>query len=180
MRTFLIAAILVAVAGCATSNEQAYYDALAKIHSRPTMPLVELVAQPGQQITGLQSLKVYAPENGQSGAVVPQYREQHHPAWGIAATAVQVGLPIYLGGQAAIGLSKAVGDRVGAVARDVTVVDPVIVTQPDPTIVQTPDPIIVQPQPPTIIEQPAPIIVPSPDPIIIEQPAPIVIPGGGP
>jgi len=173
MRTLLIATIL--LAGCATSNEQAYYDAMAKIHSKPAMPLVELVAQPGQQITGLQSLRVYAPESGQA-ATVPQYREQHHPAWGIAATAVQVGLPIYLGGQAAIGLSKAVGDRVGAVARDVTVVDPVIVTQPDPVIVQTPDPVIVQPLPPLIIEQPAPIIIPPTDPIIIEQP--VLVPGG--
>ena len=166
MKLILLAAIALIV-GCANnpSAEQAYYQAAAAEQGRP---LVELVAEPGQAITGLQSLKVYAPQQGG----VRQYQKQYHPAWGMASTALQIGLPIYLGGKAAVDLADSVGRSVGAVARDVTVVDPVVVTQPDPTIVQMPDPVIVQPQPPTIVD---PVIVPAPEPIIIQPAEPIII-----
>tara|TARA_R110002110_G_scaffold415835_1_gene657207 strand:+ start:26961 stop:27494 length:534 start_codon:yes stop_codon:yes gene_type:complete len=172
MKSILIAvAIAMAVTACASnpSAEQAYYQAAAAEQGRP---LVELVAEPGQAITGLQSLRVYAP---QTGGGVRQYQKQYHPAWGIAASAVQIGLPIYLGGKAAVDLADSVGKHVGAVARDVVVVeqpDPTIVQTPDPVIVQQPGPVIVQQPPPLVVDQPPPIIV---DPVVIEQPDPIII-----
>lgn len=171
MKLILLAAIALVV-GCASnpSAEQAYYQAASAEQGRP---LVELVAEPGQAITGLQSLRVYAPS---TAGGVRQYQKQYHPAWGIAASAVQIGLPIYLGGKAAVDLADSVGKSVGAVARDVVVVDqpapitvdPVIVEQPAP--VTQPSPIIVGPPDPIIIEQPAPIVIPPPDPIFVDQP----------
>ena len=104
---------------------------------------MRITAQPGRDvvITGLDELSVFAP-----GDAAQQYRQQHHPIWGLLGQTLQIAAPIYLGGQAAIGLADVVGRRVGDVARDVTVVE-----QPpynDPIIVQPPpynDPIIVQP-----------------------------------
>lgn len=162
MRVLLVLIALALVAGCATNQtaEQAYYQAAAAQQGRP---MVELIAEPGQAITGLQSLTIYAPTQGG----VQQYRKQYHPAWSILGSTLQIGLPVYLGGKAAVDLVDAVGKRVGDVARDVTVVEqpaPTIVTQPAPTVV---DPVIVPPA--------DPVIVPPADPIIIEQPAPIIV-----
>jgi hypothetical protein len=174
MRFFIAFLLALSVFGCAQqpTAEQSYYAAAMAQAERP---IFKLEAQPGQQITGLQSITVYNP----SSQGVQQYRQQHHPAWSIAATAVQVGLPIYLGGQAAIGLSKAVGDRVGAVARDVVVVDQQSVQVVRPEIVEVPGEtqIIQTPTPEVIIVEPLPpLIVPSPDPIIVNQP--VLVPGG--
>lgn len=168
MKLILLAAIALIV-GCANnpSAEQAYYQAAAAEQGRP---LVELIAEPGQAITGLQSLRVYAP---QTGGGVRQYQKQYHPAWGIAASAVQIGLPIYLGGKAAVDLADSVGRSVGAVARDVVVVEQPAPTIVDPVIVEQPPanpPIVVGPPDPIIIEQPAPIVIPPPDPIFVDQP----------
>lgn len=162
MKAVLAVLMLALVAGCSNNPtaEQAYYQAAAAQQDRP---MVELVAEPGQAITGLQSLKIYAPNQGG----VQQYRKQYHPAWSILGNALQIGLPVYLGGKAAVDLADTVGRRVGDVARDVTVVEqpaPTIVTQPDPTIV---DPVVVPPV--------DPVIVPPADPVIIEQPAPIIV-----
>lgn len=149
MRQILIVLIIaLSLTACASapSNEASFYDAQRAWAERVQMPLVELTAQPGQDITGLQSLRVYAPPGGGQAQVVQQYRAPQHPAWGIAADALRIGLPIYLGGRAAVDLADTVGRRVGEVARDVTVVEP-----------------------------PAPVIVPGPDPVIVEQPAPIIV-----
>lgn len=168
MKPIIAILLLALAAGCASNQqaEQAYYQAAAAQQGRP---LVELVAEPGQAITGLQSLRVYAPTQGG----VQQYRQQYHPAWSIVGSAVQIGLPIYLGGKAAVDLADTVGRRVGDVARDVTVVEqpaPVIVEQPAPTIV---DPVIVPPADPVIVVPPDPIVIEQPAPIIVEQVVPI-------
>ena len=171
--TILAALIL---AGCATTKDvemaQAHYAAQAAAAERP---MVRIKAQEGRDvvITGMDEMVVYAPSGPVQG-----YRQQHHPVWSILGQTLQVAAPIYLGGQAAIGLADVVGKRVGDVARDVTVVEqPAPVQQPAPIIVDQPAPIVVeQPAP---IFAPDPIIVPPPpynDPIIIQPPEPIFAP----
>ena len=152
MNRTILAAAVVFLSGCASNSDaiRAHYEAQAAAHSRP---LVELEAQDGQTITlhGVRRFVVNAP-----GGEVQQYREQHHPAWSIVSDAIRIGAPIYLGGQAAIGLADVVGRRVGDVS-----MSPTVVTQPPPLVVD-----------PVIVEQP-----PYNDPVIVEQPQPLVVEG---
>ena len=175
------------LAGCATTADvdmaRAHYEAQSRANERPIM---HLKARDGEDmvLVGVDELTVYG-----GRAEVAAYQKQHHPAWSILGDALRLGLPIYLGGRAAVDLADTVGRRVGDVARDVTVVEqpapvqqpaPVIVDQPAPVIVEQPapifgpEPIIVQPQPPIVIPPPDPIF--GPDPIVI-QPQPIFVPG---
>ena len=169
------------LAGCATTADvdmaRAHYEAQTAANERPIMTLR---ARQGEDmvLVGVDELTVYG-----GRAEVSAYRQQHHPAWSILGDTLRLGLPIYLGGRAAVDLADTVGRRVGDVARDVTVVEqpaPTIVEQPAPVIVEQPapifgpDPIVIQPQPPVIVPPPDPIF--GPDPIVI-QPQPIFVPG---
>jgi hypothetical protein len=121
-------------------------------HQAAQQPLFRLTAQPGEQVvlSGVAELVVAAP------SAPVQYQQQHHPVWGLIG---QV-LPLAAQGVGTVALVKAVG----AVARDVTVVEqpaPVVVTQP----------------PSTVITQPPPLVVPAPTPVIVEQPPPIIVGG---
>lgn len=167
----IIAGLAVTVlAGCATPSAdiaRMHYDAQSRAADRP---LVQMVALPGESIElkGVAQFSVYAPTGGNGG--VTQYREAHHPAWGLLGDALRIGAPIYLGGQAAIGLADVVGRRVGDVA-----LSPTVVNQPSPIVVEQPpynDPVVVTQPEPVIVQQPPyndPIIV---EPVIVETVAP--------
>ena len=157
------------LAGCATTADvdmaRAHYEAQTAANERPIM---HLKARDGEDmvLVGVDELTVYG-----GRAEVAAYRQQHHPAWSILGDALRLGLPIYLGGRAAVDLADTVGRRVGDVARDVTVVEqPEPVQQPAPIF--APDPVIVPPPPYN-----DPIIVQPPDPIF--APEPIVVQPGG-
>jgi hypothetical protein len=122
---------------------------MARAHYSAQQPLLRLTAHPGEQIvmSGVAELVVAAPSSN------AQYQQQHHPIWGLIGQA----LPFAVQGASAVGLARAVG----AVARDVTVVE-----QPAPVIVPSPSPVLVPP-----------VIVPIPPPVIVEQPPPIVVRG---
>lgn len=106
----LILAALVGLAGCSSKEEVlAYYQAnLEAIKAQP--PIVKLKAQPGQQITGLESLEVYAPQPG--GGRVAQHED---PGWkvlgqGVGAAAAVGGAYVALDG------ANKIAGTVGAVA----------------------------------------------------------------
>lgn len=158
---FAIPAVL-ALTGCASSGE--YRDYLTAQHAvnelsvKEQKPLVRIEAQPGQQITGLAKIEVYAP---QAVATVQQSRPNE---WaGVANTALGItgtALGIKLGGDAAIGLAGAVGKGANhgyqfvnptpVVAPEVQVVrpevvQPVVVTTPAPEVVRIPTQVIDRP-----------------------------------
>ena len=166
MRKMVFVIAVLGLAGCASgpSTEVArlHYEAQQSALGRP---LVQMVAQPGETISlhGVAQFSVYAPL-GVGG--VQMYREAHHPGWSLLGDALRIAAPIYLGGQAAIGLADVVGRRVGDVA-----MSPTVVQQPSPLVVEQPpynDPIVIEQPPyndPIVIEQPL-----YNDPIVIEQP----------
>jgi hypothetical protein len=139
--------------------ELAYYQAQAALQQREPQPLVEIIAQPGQSITGLASVRVYQPQQ-QHSQQMQQYQQHVHPAWALAGQVANTVLPILGTGYASYKLAETIGTSIAGVARDVTVV-----TQPAPTIVPSPAPVIVPQPPPIVVTQPAPIIV---DPVIVQ------------
>jgi len=161
--------ILALITGCAQQQtaEQAYYAAMVAQAERP---LVQIEAMPGQEITGLKSVTVYSP----STQGVQQYRQQQHPGWSILANTLSIAAPIYLMGQAQKDIAQVVGNAVGAVARDVTVVEQrtetVTVVRPEIVNPEIVNPVIVDP---VIVPTPSPIIVETPSPIIVE---PVIVP----
>lgn len=170
MRKILFIGVTVlGLVGCASgpSTEVAreHYETQRAAMQRP---LVQMVAQPGETITlgGVAQFSVYAPLGVGGSSGVQMYREAHHPGWSLLGDALRIAAPIYLGGQAAIGLADVVGRRVGDVA-----MSPTVVQQPSPLVVEQPpynDPIVIEQPPyndPIVIEQP-----PYNDPIVIEQP----------
>lgn len=166
--TTLLAALL--LTGCASSGE--YRDYLTAQHAanelavKEQKPLVRIRAQPGQQITGLAEVEVYAPQ-------APVQIQQARPnEWaGVANTALGItgtALGITLGGDAAIGLAGAVGK---AANHGYEYVNPTPVIAPATQVVR-----------PEVIQAPAPVVV-RPDVIqiptqVIDQPVVVPVAGG--
>jgi len=161
MKTATLAASMLILAGCASPGYKDYLTAQADANRHALegqKPLVKLVAQPGQPITGLASLEVYAP---QSAPVIQQSRPNE---W---ATVMQTGFSVLgtlggikLGGDAAIGLAGEIRQAgthgYSYIQNPLTQPPPVIVTQPAPTVVTAPDPVIVKAPDPVIVN---PIVV---------------------
>ena len=116
-------------------------------------PLVRIEAEPGQTVTGLKSIEVYAPTSGQP-AMIQQARPNE---WvGVLGTGLQVlGVlgGIKYSGEAAVNLTRAVGNTA---THGYQYVNPTPVIAPDPVVVQQPAPVIVPPANPVIVP---PIIV---------------------
>lgn len=102
--TIIISALI--LSACATPGYDSYLQAQSEANRQALeaqKPLIKITAQPGQQITGLQSLEVYTP---QQMPVIQQARPNEWAAvLGQAVGVVgQIG-SIYYGGQAAIGIA---------------------------------------------------------------------------
>jgi len=162
MKTIATAALAMTLAACSTSGE--YRDYLAAQHAanelaaKEQKPLVRILAQDGQPITGLKSVEVFMPQ-------APAQIQQARPSeWagvigqGLSVVGALGG--VYLGGQAATNLADSVGRSSGqgfqyvnptpivAPATQVVrpeVVQPVVVTTPAPEVVQIPTQVIDQP-----------------------------------
>lgn len=112
MKTLILMVMFaVLLAGCATDKDYAaYLAAQAAANDKAAAdqkPLVRLVAQDGQAITGLHSLEVYTP------AAAPVIQQARPNEWvGVVQTAVGVTgtvLGIRAAGHAAVGLADSVG-----------------------------------------------------------------------
>ena len=104
------------LSGCATSGDyKAYLSAQAEAnrqHNENAKPLVRLTAQPGMQITGLQSLEVYTPT---SAPVIQQQRPNEWAAVvGQGLSVVGAVGSIYAAGKAASSLADSVGNSATA------------------------------------------------------------------
>lgn len=117
VRLCLITALasLALAAGCAKGIDPNYAAYLKTAANKEQKPLVEIKAVPGQQITGLASITVYAP--GQSVARLEQYKPPPpHPVWGVLGSAIRAASvvgSIWAAGDAAKGLANAVGKHAG-------------------------------------------------------------------
>ncbi|AUN95866.1 hypothetical protein [Pseudazoarcus pumilus] len=163
MKAIIVSLCAAMLAACSNSGDfRSYIEAqerLSTLAVQNRKPLVEITAHEGQAITGLQSLKVYAPD----AASAPQVQQARPNEWASVADralgVVGQGLGLKLGGAAAIGIAREVGK---AANHGYDYVNPPTVIAPDPVVVPPPDPVIV----PT----PDPIIVPPPDPIFVPAP----------
>lgn len=162
-----VAALL--LSGCVTTDE-AYRDYLTAQHRATEMtlaqqkPLVELVALPGQQITGLSALRVYTP------AVVPAVQQARPNEWvGVIERAIGVGgtvLGLKISTDGSRDLVNAVGAAVG---QGYQYVNPTPIVAPEvqvvrPEVVQTPAPVVVRPEvvQPDVIQVPTQVIPAAP------------------
>ena len=166
----LISCLVLLTTGCASSGvEYAAYlkaqsDANA-MHVQSQKPLVEIEAIEGQQITGLKSVRVYAPS---SAPVIQQARPNEWAAVASQALGV-VGTVggIIATGKAAIGIAKEV--RLGSTAGYSHVQAPTTTTTNTMSNSQgvlgsgTVD----TTHAPTVVNQPAPIIVTQPAPVVV-------------
>lgn len=159
----LAVALVVALSGCATSNDvamaKAHYDAQSE-----TPPLFHLEAQPGEtiQLSGVASLTVSAPSD------VQQYRMPKHPVWSVIGDAANIVLPIAAQGATAYNVANVVGQHAGNIITgsnntDIDASDRSTqdnrrwsnegrIESPDdsthsPTVVEQPEPVVVDPPP---------------------------------
>lgn len=172
MRTIVLGLCVALLSACSNSGDfRSYLEAqerLSTLAVQNRKPLVEITAHEGQAITGLQSLRVYAPDV----ASAPQVQQARPNEWASVADralgVVGQGLGLKLGGAAAIGLAREVGR---AANHGYGYVNPPPIIAPDPIIVPAPDPIIVPSPEPVIVPAPAPIVIQPPDPIIVPSPS---------
>lgn len=183
MKTLAACLAVVALTGCASNKEflQTQLDA-QKMASEHQKPLVEITAQPGQQITSLSGIKVYMPNQQ------PQIRQATNE-W---AAVVSQGLGVVgtlggikFAGDAAVGLSNSIGKYNSEISGRVQA--PGVVTTNTMTsstgvlgsgtygLDSTHTPTVVTQPTPVIVTQPESVIVTTPDPIIVTQPAPVVV-----
>lgn len=176
MRTLIIIlTAAAALAGCATSGDyKAYVDAQAaaqRLAVEAQKPIVRITAQPGQPITGLQSVEVYAP------AVAPVVQQARPSEWagvlgqGLAVTGTVLG--IQAAGRAAIGLSDSVG-RAGAAGYQYIQAPGAVTTVGDYSGAQSGNSgrlaggdITDSTHAPTVVMQPAPVTQPAP--VVVQQ-----------
>ena len=185
MKTLMLMVMLaVGLMGCATDKDYtAYLAAQSAANDKAAAdqkPLVRLVAQDGQAITGLHSLEVYTPT---AAPVIQQARPNE---WvGVAQTAVSIGgtvLGIKAAGAAAVGLANSVGNA--GVAGYQYMQSPGAVTTTTSTVGANSGAnsgnsgliagagIDQNTAAPTVVLQPAPTVVPQPAPIVVCNPGP--------
>lgn len=113
---YLLMMLAVVLAGCGTTRD--FRDYLTAQHSvtelsiKEQKPLVRIEAQPGQQITGLAKIEVYAPQ------AIPQIQQARPNEWAaVANNAIDklggVGQVIATG-RAVVGIADVVGDAATA------------------------------------------------------------------
>ena len=178
MRIIAIAASVAILAGCATSPEytaylQAQQDAnrQAAEHQKP---LVRLTAQPGQQITGLQSLEVYTP------TTAPVIQQQRPNEWA-AVVGQGIGVigtigGIHAGGKAAIGLAGEIRQAGTAGYAHIQAPGAVTTMTGSTGVLGAGAYAIDSTHAPTVVNQPAPTIVTAPDPVIVPPADPVIVP----
>lgn len=179
MKTLLlIITAALALSGCATDgNYREYLAAQADANRQAAAeqkPLVRLTAQPGQSITGLQSLEVYTPT---AASVIQQSRPNEWAAVaGQALGVVGTVAGIRAAGQAAVGLADSVG-RAGTAGYQYVQAAPTITTTTDRHDVISPAPVVITPVTPTVPTVITPVVVNPP--VVIEpvvQITPVFVP----
>lgn len=152
----LIVMVGFGVTGCATSDGYQRYLAAQATAIKNQKPMLEIIAEKGQPITGLSAIRVYGP-----GLSIQQEKDNE---WArVVTSGLQVvGLVggIVAAGNASENLVKAVGGLgISSTAIDNSSIDnhtitdsynqtatPTVVNQPAPVIVTQPTPVVVRPE----------------------------------
>ena len=170
MQKVLLSIAVLTISGCATHTDQNFINAQLdsqRLVYEAQKPLVEIIATPGQQVTGLGGIRVYMPVQAQ------QIQQSRPNEWaGVAGQALGVvGTVggIYYAGRAAVNLANTVGTSNAAIASQIQAPGsittntlsgtgtlgsgayattdathiPLVVTSPPPVVV---NPVVVQPQ----------------------------------
>ncbi|MDR2674868.1 MAG: hypothetical protein LBC18_08380 [Opitutaceae bacterium] len=161
---------------------------LARAHKQE--PLVRIVAQEGRDITGLQSIEVFAP--GPAGASVAAIAPPRNETLEFLGSGLRILGPILaakFAGDAAVDLVRATGEAatvgyryVQAPAANLTVGGNGVVGSGSYADLGGTGVIgggtfapIDSTHAPTVVEQPAPVVVEQPAPVIVTQPAPVIV-----
>ncbi|GHU34240.1 hypothetical protein AGMMS50256_27600 [Betaproteobacteria bacterium] len=197
MRT-LIVILLFVLSGCASTDYNAYLQAQQRAFAEAVSaqkPLVEIEAEPGQDIRGLRAVRIYTPVQA------PQVQQARPSEWaatiekGLGVVGTVLGIKYATDG--AVRLSDSVGRGAAAAYPYVQTpqanVNTFNNTRTDtaqsqsiggngvlgsgtygtydatsiPTVVTQPPPVVVTQPPPVVVTQPPPVIVPAADPLIV-------------
>ena len=205
MRMISLMIFSLTLAGCASTQDYELYLQAQAVSNKQALdnqkPLVRLVAQPGMQITGLQSLEVFTPQS------LPVIQQQRPSEWAaVVSKALDVTGTIggiYFGGKAVVGIATQVKEAGIAGYNSVQAPGPVntstittttntnntmtsstgvlgsgtynIDSTHTPTVVTQPAPVIVNQPSPIVVNQPAPIVITQPEPIIVQTPDPVIV-----
>lgn len=187
--TFLVTFMLF---GCASDKEYKEYTAYLAAQqdanrqaAAEQKPLVRLVAQDGQAITGLHSLEVFTPT---AAPVIQQARPNEWVSvWQTALGVTGTVLGIRAAGQAAVGLADSVGRAGTAGYQYIQAPGAVSTTTTTSTVGNNSGAnsgnsgriagtsITDSTSAPTVVTQPATTVVNQPAPVIVTQPAPVVV-----
>ena len=112
MKFIIVAVMTIFTVGCSTTSGYGEYIKAQSEANRQAVesqkPLVRLVAQPGQAITGLASLKVYMPT---SAPIIQQQRPNEWVGvFGQGLNVVGTVMGIKYAGQAAVNLADSIGN----------------------------------------------------------------------
>ena len=170
MKRLVCLLVVAAITGCASNGEyDAYLRAQSQantMHMQSQKPLVEIEAMEGQQITGLKSVRVYAPS---AAPVIQQAKPNEWAAVASQALSV-VGTVggIVATGKAAVGIAREV--RLGSTAGYSHVQAPTTTTTNTMSNSQgvLGSGAVDMTHTPTVVNQPAPVIVTQPDPVVVK------------
>lgn len=153
--TFILA---VTLTGCASPEAYRNYLSAQSAAIKAQKPMLEIIAQEGQHITGLAAIRVYGP-----GMSIQQERPSEWAA--VATSGLQV-LGVVGGIVAAGQASQDLVNAVGGLGISSTAIDNSSIVNDRHDIANSYN----QTAKPTVVDQPAPVIV--------TQPAPVQIPAG--
>jgi len=155
--------VLATFTGCASSDGYQRYLQAQSAAIKAQKPMLEIIAQKDQPITGLASIRVYGP-----GMSIQQEKDNE---W---ARVVTSGLQVVgvVGGIVAAGNASAnIVDSVGGLGISSSVVNTDNRTVDTHAITDSYN----QTATPTVVTSPAPVIVEQPAPVVIQQPAPVIV-----
>lgn len=185
-RLFSVLILMSSLAGCASPGYKEYLQAQSDANRQALeaqKPLIRITAQPGQQITGLQSLEVYTP---QQMPVIQQARENEWArvlGQGLGVVG-QVG-SIYYGGKAAASLASEIRQAgtagyahiqaPGSVSTTTSTTTSTVTTSTDTANTMSNSTGVLGSGTYQLDSTHAPTVVTQPTPVIVTQPAPVVV-----
>ncbi len=160
---YLALILALSLTGCASSDGYQRYLSAQSAAIKAQKPMLEIIAEKGQPITGLASIRVYGP-----GMSIQQEKDNE---W---ARVVTSGLQVVgvVGGIVAAGnASENLVNAVGGLGISSSVINTDNRTVDTHAITDSYN----QTATPTVVTSPAPVVVNQPAPIVVTQPTPIVV-----
>jgi len=160
---YLALILALSLTGCASSDGYQRYLSAQSAAIKAQKPMLEIIAEKGQAITGLASIRVYGP-----GMSIQQERPNEWAA--VVSSGINV-LGVVGGIVAAGNASENLVQAVGGLGISSSVVNTDNRTVDTHAITDSYN----QTATPTVVTSPAPVIVEQPAPVVIQQPAPVIV-----